>query len=107
MFFDAPDSRATRRWLFGPHAATVLQTIPGVWRSRSFEVLNPARPGQPRWLTILETDDIEATWRFRWMAIGDRGKQAATRRGVANRHEFFVRLVNDKVARAVPEKRRR
>lgn len=96
VFFDAPDTAATRRWLFGAHAQAVLENVPGVWRTRSFQVLNPERPGEPRWLTILETEDIEATWRFRWLASGQHGKQEATRRGVARRNEYFVRLVNDK-----------
>jgi hypothetical protein len=96
VFFDAPDTPATRRWLFGEHAKAVLDNVPGVWRTRSFEILNPERPGEPRWLTILETDDIEATWRFRWLASGQKAKAEATKRGVARRQEYFVRLANDK-----------
>ena len=96
VFFDAPDTPATRRWLFGEHAQAVLAGVPGVWRTRSFEILNPERPGEPRWLTILETDDIETTWRFRLLASGQKGKAEATKRGVARRHEYFVRLANDK-----------
>jgi hypothetical protein len=96
VFFDAPDDPATRQWLFGDHAEAVLQGVPGVWRMRSFEILNPERPGEPRWLTILETDDIESTWRFRWLASGQQGKAEATKRGVARRQEYFVRLANDK-----------
>ena len=96
VFFDAPDTAATRRWLFGEHARAVLAGVPGVWRTRSFEILNPERPGEPRWLTILETDDIETTWRFRLLASGQKGKAEATKRGVARRHEYFVRLANDK-----------
>lgn len=96
VFFDAPSNRATRQWLFGKHAEAVLENVPGVWRTRSFEILNPEHFGEPRWLTILETDDIEATWRFRWLASGQRGKAEATRRGVSRRVEYFVRLVNDK-----------
>jgi hypothetical protein len=96
VFFDAPDTPALRKWLFGEHAQAVLASVPGAWRTRSFEILNPERPGEPRWLTILDTDDIEATWRFRFLASGSKGKAAATRRGVARRQEYFVRLVNDK-----------
>lgn len=96
VFFDAPDEPATLRWLFGEHARAVLAAVPGVWRTRSFEILNPERPEEPRWLTILETDDIESTWRSRWLASGQKGKAEATKRGVSRRQEYFVRLVNDK-----------
>lgn len=96
VFFDAPDDPATRQWVFGEHALAVLDAVPGVWRTRSFEILNPERPGEPCWLTILETDDIESTWRFRWLASGQKGKAEATKRGVARRQEYFVRLANDK-----------
>lgn len=95
VFFDAPDTPSTTDWLFGEHAEEVVANVPGVWRSRSFQVLNPARPGQSQWLTILESDDIASTWHHRWMASSKAGQEAANRHGVANRREFFVRGMND------------
>ena len=95
VFFDAPDTRSVTDWLFGDHAKEVVATVPGVWRSRSGRILNPAQPDQPRWLTILESHDIAETWRHRWLGGSNKGKSAADRHGVKNRREFFVRLVND------------
>jgi hypothetical protein len=95
VFFDAPDTRSVTDWLFGEHAKEVVAMFPGVWRSRSCRILNPAQPDQARWLTILESDDIAETWRYRWMGGSNKGKSAADRHGVTNRREFFVRLVND------------
>jgi len=95
VFFDAPDTRSVTDWLFGDHAKEVVTKFPGVWRSRSFRILNPAQPDQPRWLTILESHDIAETWRHRWLGGSNKGKSAADRHGVRNRREFFVRLVND------------
>jgi hypothetical protein len=95
VFFDAPDTPEVQTWLFGEHAKTVVAAMPGVMRSQSFQILNPEQPGQQSWLTILETDDIAATWNFRWLGAGRAGKTAADQRGVKNRREFFVRQVND------------
>jgi hypothetical protein len=95
VFFDAPDTPRVTEWLFGDHAKEVVTTIPGVWRSRSCRVLNPAQPNQPKWLTILESHDIAETWRHRWLGGSSKGKNAADRQGVTNRREFFVRVVND------------
>jgi hypothetical protein len=95
VFFDAPDTKSVTDWLFGAHAKEVVETFPGVWRSRSFRILNPAQPKQPQWLTILESHDIAETWRHRWLGGSNKGKNAADRHGVRNRREFFVRAVND------------
>jgi hypothetical protein len=95
VFFDAPDTPEVRNWLFGEHAKAVVAAMPGVTRSQSFQILNPEQPGQQSWLTILETNDIAATWNFRWISQGRAGKAAADQRGVRNRREFFVRQVND------------
>ncbi len=95
VFFDAPDTPDVTDWLFGEHAKEVVDTFPGVWRSRSCQILNPAQPDQPRWLTILESHDIAETWRHRWLGGSNKGKSAADRHGVTNRREFFVRIVND------------
>ena len=95
VFFDAPDTKSVTDWLFGAHAKDVVETFPGVWRSRSFRILNPAQPKQPQWLTILESHDIAETWRHRWLGGSSKGKSAADRHGVRNRREFFVRAVND------------
>ena len=95
VFFDAPDTKNVTDWLFGDHAKEVVATFPGVWRSRSCRILNPAQPNQPRWLTILESHDIAETWRHRWLGGPNKGKSAADRHGVTNRREFFVRVVND------------
>ena len=95
VFFDAPDTKSVTDWLFGDHAKEVVATFPGVWRSRSCRILNPAQPNQARWLTILESHDIAETWRHRWLGGSNKGKTAADRHGVTNRREFFVRIVND------------
>ena len=95
VFFDAPDTKSVNDWLLGDHAKEVVRTFPGVWRSRSFRILNPAQPDQPQWLTILESHDIAATWRHRWLGGSSKGRSAADRHGVRNRREFFVRAIND------------
>jgi hypothetical protein len=95
VMFDAPDTPDVTDWLFGEHARQVVASVPGVSRSRTFRIANPARPGQPRWITILDTEDLEATWRHRWLAGPSTGQREATNRGVGNREEFFARLVND------------
>ena len=77
-------------WLFDNHAQDVLRTLPGASRSRTFQVLNPAEPGQPRWLTLIESEDIIATWQHRCFSADTGARDAATARGVSNRREYYV-----------------
>lgn len=95
VFFDAPDNAEMRHWLFDSHAQDVLRTLPGASRSRTFQVLNPAEPGQPRWLTLIKSEDIIATWQHRCFSADTGARDAATARGVSNRREYYVRTVND------------
>lgn len=95
VFFDAPDTPETTDWLFGAHAREVIAKVPGVERSRTFRILNPAQPGQHQWLTILESHDIGSTWRHRALDDAGVGQVEATKHGVSRRHEYYVRTLND------------
>ena len=94
-FYDAPDTQEFEDWLYGPHWEEVFDIIPGLRAVRRLEVLNPDRPGQQRILTILESDDIDATWAFRRSSRGRASKRAAEEAGVRNREEYYCRMLRE------------
>lgn len=104
--YDAPDTPEFEAWLYGPHWDEVFDIIPGLRAVRRLEVINPDRPGQQRIITILESDDIDATWAFRRSPPGRASKRAADAMGVHNREEYYARLLRE-VERPERSRRRR
>jgi len=93
LHLNAPDE--LREWLFGGHARDVVDSVPGVVADRTYEVLNPLEPAQARLVTILESEDVLATWKYRQTAEALAAKSDADARGVRDRREYVVRLINE------------
>ena len=89
VMYDAP--RDLDAWMHGPHYEEVLAT-PGVTEVRRYEV-SVGPEGCRKYLAIIETDDLDATLRWRDGDAGQRSQEEADRRGVANRYALVCKRI--------------
>ncbi|MBI2321824.1 MAG: hypothetical protein HYU88_06970 [Chloroflexi bacterium] len=92
-FYDCPETDEFNDWLYGPHYDEVFSIIPGVRPIKRYEIMNPATPGLQRIVILLESDDIQAAWNFRTTPRGLRSRLESDVHGLANREEYYCRLL--------------
>lgn len=91
VMYDSPDDPDFVAWMHGPHYDEVNRT-PGVTKVHRYEVLD-GPPDKRQFAAIIESDDVDATLKWRDSQDGERSQQEANARGVRNRYGLVCKLI--------------
>src|ERR1700682_6719092 len=91
VMYDSPDDPDFVAWVHGPHYDEVYRT-PGVTKIHRYLIM-AGPPDKRQFAAIIESDDVDATLKWRDSQEGQRSQQEADARGLRNRYGLVGKLI--------------